>query len=132
MKLNLCDKIAKISDYIEIMLSMILLAGILIMSVQLIKDVVAIIESIYSSSMIIPYEAFMGDALKLIIGIEFVKMLVKHSPESVVEVLLFALARKLIVGSSTSMDIVIGIGSIALLFVVRRFLFSPKDKVISS
>lgn len=64
----------------------------------------------------------------MIIGIEFVKMLVKHTPESVVEVLLFAMARKLIVGSSTGLDIVIGIGAIAVLFVVRRFLFSNTKK----
>lgn len=44
------------------------------------------------------------------------------------EVLLFAMARKLIVGSSTGLDIVIGIGAIAVLFVVRRFLFSNTKK----
>lgn len=71
----------------------------------------------------------MGDALKLIIGIEFVKMLIRQTPETVVEVLLFAMARKLIIGTFTSVDIVVGIGAIAVLFVIRRFLFVKAMKV---
>jgi len=70
----------------------------------------------------------MGDALKLIFVIEFVKKLVIHTPESMVEVLLFAMARKLIVGSSNSLDIAIGIGAIAVLLVFRSFLFNDDNK----
>lgn len=116
------------SSYLEIVFSVVVLIGIAIMSAQLIKDIIIIVRSITDASMTIPFETFMGDALKLIIGIEFVKMLVKHTPETVVEVLLFAMARKLIVGSTTGFDIVIGIGAIAVLFVVRRFLFSNNNK----
>ncbi|WP_367565858.1 phosphate-starvation-inducible PsiE family protein [Lacrimispora sp.] len=122
------NKVAAISSYLEIILSVVILVGITIMSVQLILDIVMIVRGISNASMAIPFEKFMGDALKLIIGIEFVKMLINHTPESVIEVLLFAMARKLIVGSSSSLDVVIGIGSIAVLFVVRRFLFDKQEK----
>lgn len=128
MEQNLRKKLAIVSSYVEIALSVVVLIGIAIMSAQLIKDIIIIIRSITDASMTIPFETFMGDALKLIIGIEFVKMLVKHTPESVVEVLLFAMARKLIVGSTADIDVVIGIGAIAVLFIIRRFLFSNNNK----
>lgn len=128
MEQNLRKKLAIVSSYVEIALSVAVLIGIAIMSAQLIKDIIIIIRSITDASMTIPFETFMGDALKLIIGIEFVKMLVKHTPESVVEVLLFAMARKLIVGSTADIDVVIGIGAIAVLFIIRRFLFSNNNK----
>lgn len=128
MEQNLRKKLAIVSSYVEIALSVVVLLGIAIMSAQLIKDIIIIIRSITDASMTIPFETFMGDALKLIIGIEFVKMLVKHTPESVVEVLLFAMARKLIVGSTADIDVVIGIGAIAVLFIIRRFLFSNNNK----
>lgn len=132
MKQSLRSKIATISSHLEIIISVIILIGITIMSVQLIIDIIMIVRGISDASMAVPFETFLGDALKLIIGIEFVKMLVKHTPESVVEVLLFAMARKLIVGSTTNLDTVIGIGAIALLFVVRRFLFHKKEKGTTS
>lgn len=128
MEQNLRKKLAIVSSYVEIALSVVVLIGIAIMSAQLIKDIIIIIRSITDASMTIPFETFMGDALKLIIGIEFVKMLVKHTPESVVEVLLFAMARKLIVGSTADIDVVIGIGAIAVLFIIRRFLFNNNNK----
>ena len=130
MKQILRQKIAKISNYLEIVLSVVILVGIVIMSAQLMLDIIMIVRGFSSASMSIPFETFMGDALKLIIGVEFVKMLVKHTPESVVEVLLFAMARKLIVGTSSSIDIVIGIGAIAVLFLIRRFLFDRNERSI--
>lgn len=127
-------KIGQVSNYLEIVISVIILIGIAIMSAQLFIDIIIIIKSITVSeiSMTIPFENFMGDALKLIIGIEFVNMLVRHSPEAVVEVLLFAIARKLIIGTSSPLEIVIGIGAIAILFVVRRFLFFDDEKRVMS
>ena len=61
----------------------------------------------------------------MVIGIEFLKMLCRHSVGSVVEVLLFALARGLVVDHGTPVSNLITVGTIALLFVVRKFLFIP-------
>lgn len=124
MKQYLRGKIAGISSYIEIALSIILLVGIVIISVELVKDIIDIANSLFDTSVQVKFESFLGDALKLIIGVEFVKMLAKHTPESVIEVLLFAIARKLIVGNSTTIDMVVGVGAIAVLFAVRKYLYS--------
>lgn len=127
MKQKLHCYIESVSVFIEIMISVLIIIGISIMAAQLVKDIVLIVSSLVDSTAAIPFETFMGDALKLIIAIEFVKMLIRHTPESVVEVLLFAIARKLIVGNYHYLDIVIGIGAITVLFVVRRFLFQKNE-----
>ena len=64
-------------------------------------------------------------AMSLVVGVEFVKMLVKHTPDNVVEVLIFAISRHLIVYHLTMWEMLIGIVCIAVLFTIRRFLFIP-------
>ena len=44
-------------------------------------------------------DAFFADAMTIVVGIEFVKMLMLHTPRAVTDVLLFAIARQL--GSTT-------------------------------
>ena len=59
----------------------------------------------------------------LVIGIEFIKMLIKHTPGSVVEVLLFAIARHAILAGGTALENLLTILSIAVIFAVRKFIF---------
>lgn len=67
----------------------------------------------------------MQRALDIVIGIEFIKMLAKHSPGSALEVLLYAIARHMIVGHESAVENFISVASIALIFFVRKFLFVP-------
>lgn len=69
------------------------------------------------------FSNFLGYAFNTIIGLEFFKMLIKHSAGSVIEVLLFAIARQLIVEHTTPLENLFGILAIAILFVIRRFLY---------
>ncbi|EFQ06192.1 hypothetical protein HMPREF9436_02300 [Faecalibacterium cf. prausnitzii KLE1255] len=59
------------------------------------------------------------------IGIEFIKMLAKHSPGSSLEVLLYAIARHLVVGHDSAVENLLSVGAIALIFIVRKFFFVP-------
>ena len=68
---------------------------------------------------------FLQRALDIVIGIEFIKMLAKHSPGSALEVLLYAIARHMIVGHESAVENFISVASIALIFCVRKFLFVP-------
>ncbi len=63
---------------------------------------------------------YMFDAL---IGIELVKLLCRHDLTSMVEVLLFAVTRYLILHHGQSLEVLLGVISIAVLFAVRKFLF---------
>ena len=59
------------------------------------------------------------------VGIEFVKMLVKHTPEAVVEVLLFAIAREMVVVHSGSLETLMGVTAVGIIFLIRKYLCPP-------
>ena len=68
---------------------------------------------------------FLERSLDIVIGIEFIKMLAKHSPGSSLEVLLYAIARHLVVGHDSALENLLSVGAIALIFIVRKFFFVP-------
>jgi hypothetical protein len=65
---------------------------------------------------------FLSLSLQLVIGLEFVHMLVSHKPDTVVDILLFATARKIITDENLKMyEYGIGILAVAILFVLRHY-----------
>ena len=72
------------------------------------------------------FNHFLELCLNVVVGIEFLKMLCRHNMDAVIEVLLFTLARHLIIGQHTMLEGLLCIVSIAILFVVRKFLFVPQ------
>lgn len=75
------------------------------------------------------FNSFLINIFNIIIGIELLKMLCRHDLDSVVEVLLFAVAREMIIQHMPIIETLIGIVAIAILFLIRKFLFvSALDK----
>ena len=74
----------------------------------------------------------LDDAITLAIGAELIKMLCKHTPETVIEVLAFALARQLIVVHASPMENLITVLAIAILFAVRRFLLIKNQDMVET
>ena len=70
---------------------------------------------------------FLAQALSLVVGVEFVKMLCKHTAETMVEVLMFAIARQMVVEHQGSFETLIGVVAIAILFAVRKYLLLKSD-----
>ena len=50
------------------------------------------------------YDAFMANAFLIVMGIEFVKMLMLHTYGAVIDVLLFAIARQMIISHEEPMQ----------------------------
>ncbi len=70
--------------------------------------------------------SFLGHALGLVVGVEFIKMLIRHTPGAVIEVLLFAIARQLIVYHTSTLEPLIGILAVGCAVAIRKFLFVEK------
>lgn len=70
---------------------------------------------------------FLSSCFNLIIGIELSKMLLKHSIATVIEVLVFAIARQMIVEHPTPIGTLISILGLTMLFVIRKYLFKELD-----
>ncbi|PKM52109.1 MAG: transporter [Firmicutes bacterium HGW-Firmicutes-7] len=124
-KQYLRSKLSTGASYTEIYISILILIGIIILSVKVFHDLYEMVITISQGTFSISIEYFLSTALELIIGIEFVKMLAKHTPSSVIEVLLFAIARKLITHHGTMLESLIGVIAILLLFAIKKYLIQP-------
>lgn len=72
---------------------------------------------------------FFGSVMSVVVGLEFIKMLVLHTPKAVIDVLLFAIARQLVVSHSSSVDTLLGVVAVVLIFVIKKFLLTREDSV---
>lgn len=115
------DQIAEAAGILEVVLSGIVLVGLLFSVVPLVQWMPGLIVD---GNEVEVYE-FLTRALDIVIGIEFIKMLAKHSPGSVLEVLLYAIARHMIVGHEDAVQNLVSVAAIALIFIIRRFFFVP-------
>ena len=109
------------STLLEISLSGLVLIGLLISIVPLIQWM----PGLFIDGNDVEIRTFLERALDIVIGIEFIKMLAKHSPGSSLEVLLYAIARHMVVGHESAMENLLSVSAIALIFIVRRFFFVP-------
>ena len=67
-------------------------------------------------------ETFLQEMLTFVVGIEFVKMLIFHNPVRVIDVLIFATSRQLVVEHTNGVETIVRIVGIGLLFAIQRFL----------
>ena len=77
---------------------------------------------------------FLENILAIVIGLEFVSMLVDFTPANILEVLVLAISRHVIINHSDPVSTIVCVVCIAGLFAIRRFLIPKEDlkKVISS
>lgn len=126
MKRFLREKVMNIANMIETLIAIILAISIAILVIYLIMDLKLVV---INHSDLEVFNNYLASAFNLVIGIEFIKMLCKHTPDTVIEVLLFAIARQLIVEHTSTMETLIGIISIGILFATRKYLFYNFDEV---
>ena len=88
------EGIYNVARYTEIVLSIVILIVIALTGIRLIYTITEI--SVLDMDIDF-FTEFLANALSLVVGVEFVKMLCRHSAQTVVEVLLFATARQMVV-----------------------------------
>ena len=75
-------------------------------------------------------DQFFVSTMNIIVGLEFMKMLILHTPRAVTDVLLFAIARQLVVSHASPVDTLLGVSAVALIFVIKKFLHTKEDDII--
>ena len=118
---QLRNRIIQASSLLEILLSGLVLIGLLLSAVPLIKWM----PGLLFDGNEVEIRIFLERSLDIVIGIEFIKMLAKHSPGSSLEVLLYAIARHMIVGHEDAVQNLVSVGAIALIFIIRKYFFVP-------
>lgn len=123
MRMTLQKIMQKMTSYVELVLSVFLLMVVVVLTAQLIAQSV---PQLWSQQVEVMY--YLESAMTLAIGIEFVKMLCTHTSETIIEILLFAISRQMIVEHLSTTETILGVGAIAGLFAVRKYLFCAIHK----
>ena len=112
--INLMDKITYV---FEIVIAFSLLTVIAIKIVEINLQMLGLEFAILA----VDFDRILSSVLTLVIGVEFIKMLCKHTPETVIDVLLFAIARYIVIYHDNTLDLLIGAVAIAGLFAAKKF-----------
>ena len=115
----------KCSVYLEYGVAATLLLAIFARALLL---AVGLMETLFLDIMALDLTAVLAEALALIIGVEFVKMLVRHTPEAALEVLLFAIARGIVISHYGAWETLAGVVSMGVIFAIRRFLLGREKE----
>ena len=126
MRKKLQERMFELSYIFELIISIVVGIAILVLSVRMVTELFDVSVFWGGASSLVK---ILDDAIILAIGAELIKMLCKHTPETVIEVLAFALARQLIVGHASAWENLITVIAIAVLFAIRRFLLKRHDMV---
>lgn len=114
----------KLSTTLEYIISFMLAIGVILLTIKLAGSLM----NIPNTSVYPNYDDLLEVCFSLIIGVELIRMIYEHSPATVFEVLLFAIARQIIVDHSSAVHSLIGVITIAILFATRKFLFCQFDE----
>ena len=123
-KRDIQDRVYKLAICIETFFAIVIAIVIVLLAVKL-------ITIIFQPGFFVDEESFsnfLKNALGLVVGVEFVKMLVRHTMDNVVEVLIFAISRHLIVYHLEIWEMLIGVLCITVLFAIRKFLVVSSDE----
>jgi len=123
MQLYLEAFLKKLSSLLEIFIALMLTAGIILLCAKMVTT----LGNIPNLEAYPNYEDLLEKCFNLIIGVELIRMVYHHTPNTVFEVLLFAIARQIIIDHSSPWGSLIGVCAIAVLFATRKFLFCEFD-----
>ena len=74
-------------------------------------------------------QARLSDACLIIIGIELIKMINSYTIDSVIDVMLLAIARQMVVEHTAPIENLVTVIAVGILFVIRKYLYiSHLDK----
>ena len=117
----------RIAHIFESILGMVVLIAIFLGTI----DVLRMIWKVYIIEFQTPVQYsqlndILGQILLLVIGVELVVMLSLHIPGAIIEVLLYAIARKMLLlpKSEGMVDVLIGVIAIAGIFAIRKHLLT--------
>ena len=107
----------------EIIVSMIIAVVIVFMIYNLIA---ANLNSGILSMTSTQFSNFLSSALTLVVGLEFVKLLCHNTSDNLIEVLMLAIARQMIVEHLNTREMLVGVISLVLLLFAKRHLLKTK------
>ncbi len=120
---NIRKILYKACDVLELLMAGAVAVGIVIAAMTLWPEFLTYWENRMDAGAFLLY---LDAVFNVVIGIEFMKMLCKPSSANIIEVLIFLIARHMIVTSTTPLEDLLSVLSIGVLFFFRRFMLMTK------
>lgn len=118
--------IKKIADILEIILAVIIGVGLIYSILDYIPRAAALLSSSPETAVFL---TFLEDLFSIVIGIEFIKMLIMPNADNIIEVLTFVVARHMIIASHDAKDLLLSALAILLLYGTRLGLHWFRSKM---
>lgn len=110
--------------WLELAIAVFLSAALLITGIQI---ALYYFRNLGQISARMGFDELLADIFTLIIGAEFIKMILKPTSGNVLEVILFTIARFLVLDHSSMMTCLLGVLALGVLFAIRKFLYCEID-----
>ena len=124
MRARMRERTLKVAQAMEIVMAVIILAAIVIRAGLLLAGLA---QEMREQPMSFSIDDFLDKVLLIIMGIEFVKMLMLHTYGAVIDVLLFAMARQMIIAHDGPEGTLLSVLSVALIFAIKKFLYTGES-----
>lgn len=118
-KLDLAD----FGVILEKVMAVIVLVGIVVAVFALVKPFQIFVENRENYG---EFLGFLGRVFSIVIGIEFFKLLSNPRKDTLLEVLMFVIARHMIIEKTSAMENLLSVITIGILFFIDRFLLGEK------
>ena len=122
MKVHVRELMQRLADLLETLVGLLLIAALAGALLGLVRG----INPTWLTADPSMFSGYLSTAATLVIGVEFVKMLCSHTIDSVIEIMLLAIARQMIVEHTSPLENLIAVVSIAVLYLVRKYLYIPR------
>ena len=113
-----------ICHILDLVVAALMVVGLALAVVNIVTDV-NLFKGILSSEH--AFKEYIERVFTVVIGIEFLEMLCTPTSDSVIQTLIFLVARHMIVGETTPVQDLISIFSIVLLVILRRWLHASRE-----
>lgn len=111
---------------IEIVIAVVIFIGIAVGLVDLVRYFMIILKTPPIEAYEI-FHTFLGHCLLLLVGAELIDMIIHHSINSLLELILFVIARKMLIYSHSMSDLIYGTLAMAIIFMIIKFLIPPME-----
>lgn len=129
LKIKMHRILSTAADYIEITISVLIILLVIVFVLRLASEMyTTVVDMFVHKTANISFDEIISLIFELIIGIELVKMLSNHNTKTTLKLLLFVLARQLLLNHLSASTSLLTIVSVAIIFVIKRFLIKPSAK----
>lgn len=121
---KLTDGMYRTGQILEIIMGFFVLAAVAVGAVKLIPEFLVLWQGQMNTELFLE---FLEMILNLVIGIEFLKMLLRPNTDMILEVLVFVIARHMVVRTTTSWEDFLSVTSVLALLLVQKYLDKQKE-----